>query len=146
MSSILTTVMVAAFSSLVTVLIIWLAVRRVIDRKLVAAGDEIASRVRSAVEEGADAVVPKIRDAVRTGLGESVESALPTVRNEVAAGVRDGAETVIPTVRREVRDGVEEGIASAVTGGVLGKAGEELARKGSSVLNRILGGLDDRDE
>jgi len=146
MTSILLTAMVAAFSSLVTVLILWLAVRRVIDRKFAAAGDEIASRVRSAVEEGAEAVVPKVRDAVKSGLDESVEAALPTVRSEVAAGVKDGAENVLPTVRQEVRDGVEEGIASAVTGGVLGKAGEELARKGSSVLNRILGGLDDRDE
>ena len=145
MSSILLTAMVAAFSSLVTVLILWLAARRAIERKLAAAGEEIAGKVRSAVEEGAESVIPKIHDAVKSGLDDSVEAALPTVRNEVAAGVKDGAETVIPTVRREVRDGVEEGIASAVTGGVLGKAGEELARKGSSVLNRILGGLDDND-
>ncbi len=146
MSSILSTAMVAAFSSLVTVLIIWFALRRVIDRKLAAAGEEIAGKVRSAVEEGAGAAVPKVRDAVRGGLDDSVAAALPTVRKEVAAGVKDGAEAVLPTVRREVREGVEEGIASAVTGGVLGKAGEELARKGGSVLNRILGGLDDRDE
>ena len=145
MSSIFFTVLVAAFSSLVTVLILWLAARRAIDRKLAAAGDEIASRVRSAVEEGAEAVVPKVHDAVKSGLNESVEAALPTVRKEVAAGVKDGAEAVIPTVRREVREGVEEGIASAITGGVVGKAGEELARKGGSVLNRILRGLDDRD-
>jgi len=138
--------MVAAFSSLVTVLIIWLAVRRVIDRKLAAVGEEIAGKVRSAVEEGAEAVVPNIRDAVKSGMDESVEAALPTVRKEVAAGVRDGAETVIPTVRREVRDGVEEAIASAITGGVVGKAGEELARKGGAVLNRILGGLDESEK
>ena len=88
--------------------------------------------------------VPKIRDAVRSGLDASVESALPTVRDEVAAGVRNGAETIVPRVREEVRLGVEEAIANAVTGGVVGKAGEELARKGSSVLNRLLKGLDDR--
>ena len=41
------------------------------------------------------------------------------------------------------RQTVEEAIAAAVTGGVVSKAGEELARKGSSVLNRILGGADD---
>lgn len=138
-------VVVSVLSSVVTVLILWLIARKAVDRKLVQAGNEIAGRVRSAVEEGAEAAVPKIRDAVRSGLDDSVESALPTVRKEVAAGVRDGAESIVPKVRGEVRDGVEEAIASAVTGGVMGKAGEELARKGSSVLNRILGGLDDRD-
>ena len=69
---------------------------------------------------------------------------MPTVRDEVAAGVRDGADAVLPRVRSEVREGVEEAIASAVTGGVVERAGEELARKGSSVLNRILRGTDDR--
>ena len=118
--------------------VLWLVAKRTIDRKLAAAGDELAGRVRAAVEEGAEAVVPRIRDAVRSGLDESVASALPTVREQVAAGVRDGAESVVPRVREEVRHGVEEAIASAVTGGVVGKAGEELARKGTSVLNRIL--------
>ena len=131
-------------SSVVTVLLVWSVARKAIDRKLTAAGDELAGRVRTAVEEGAEAVVPKIRDAVRSGLDASVESALPTVRDEVAAGVRNGAETIVPRVREEVRLGVEEAIANAVTGGVVGKAGEELARKGSSVLNRLLKGLDDR--
>jgi len=138
-------VVVSVLSSVVTVLILLLVARKAINRKLAQAGNEIAGRVRSAVEEGAEAVVPKIRDAVRSGLDDSVKSVLPTVRKEVAAGVRDGAESIVPEVRGEVRDGVEEAIASAVTGGVMGKAGEELARKGSSVLNRILGGLDDRD-
>jgi len=143
MSSILLTALVAAFSSLVTVLILWLAVRRVIDQKFAAAGEELSNRVRSAVEEGAEAVVPKVRDAVKSGLDESVVAALPTVRSEVAAGVKDGAESVVPVFRDEVKTGVEEAIASAVTGGVVSKASEELARKGSSVLSRILGGLDD---
>ena len=60
--------------------------------------------------------------------------------------MRDGAESVLPRVRSEVRAGVEEAIASALTGGVLGRAGEDLARKGGSVLNRILRGMDDRDD
>jgi hypothetical protein len=137
-------VLMAVTSSVVTVLILWFVGKRSIDARLAAAGDEISGRVRAAVEEGAEAVAPKIRDAVRSGLDESVEAALPTVRDEVAAGVRDGAASVVPTVRDEVKKGVEEAIATAVTGGVLERAGEELARKGSSVLNRILGGTDDR--
>lgn len=137
-------VLAAAVSSLVTLAVVGLVARRVLNRRLEEAGMEIAGRVRSAVEEGAEAVVPKVREAVRSGLDDSVESALPTVRKEVAAGVRDGAESVLPAVRQEVRDGVEDGIASAVTGGVVEKAGEELARKGTSVLNRILRGSDER--
>jgi hypothetical protein len=38
-----------------------------------------------------------------------------------------------------VKDGVSEGLASAVSGGVLGKAGEELVRKGGGVLDVLLG-------
>lgn len=136
-------VIVAVVSSGVTVLVLWLVVRRFIDARFAAAGDEISLKVKAAVEDGAEAVVPRIREAVRSGLNESVESVLPTVRDEVAAGVRTGAESVVPRVREEVRQGVEEAIANAVTGGVVGKAGEELARKGSSVLNRILRGIDD---
>ncbi len=144
MSSLMATALVAVVSSLVTVVVLVVLGRRSLERRLAAAGDELAAKVRAAVEEGAEAVVPKIRDAVGSGLDDSVASALPTVRNEVAAGVRDGAESVVPAVRDEVRKGVEEAIASAVTGGVVSKAGEELARKGSSVLNRILGTSDDR--
>jgi uncharacterized membrane protein YraQ (UPF0718 family) len=137
-------VLISVLSALVTVFVAGFVVRRFLDRRLAAAGDELADRIRAAVEEGAESVAPKIRDAVRTGLDESVESALPTVRDEVAAGVRDGAESVIPAVRDEVKRGVEEAIASAVTGGVVEKAGEELARRGTSVLNRILGGPEER--
>ncbi len=143
MSSIILVVAASVLSSGLTVVVCWLVAKRAVDRKIAAAGEEIAGRVRAAVEEGAEAVVPKIRDAVRSGLDESVASVLPTVRQQVAEGVRDGAEIVVPKVRDEVRLGVEEAIASAVTGGVVGKAGEELARKGSSVLNRILRGMDD---
>jgi len=100
-------------------------------------------RLMAADEEGAEAAVPKVRDAVRSGLERSVEEALPNVRSEVAEGVRDGAESVVPALRRQVRDGVEEAIAAAMTGGVLGKAGEELARKGTSVISRILGAPED---
>lgn len=137
-------VVVGVLSSLVTVFVVVMLGRRALERRLAAAGDEIAQKVRAAVEEGAETVVPRIRDAVRTGLEESVAEAVPTVRDEVAAGVRDGAEAVLPRVRSEVREGVEDAIASAVTGGVVERAGEELARKGSSVLNRILRGTDDR--
>ena len=135
---------VGVLSSLVTIVVVAMIGKRALERRLAAAGDEISVKVRAAVEEGAEAVAPKIREAVRTGLNESVEAALPTVRDEVAAGVRDGAEKVIPKIRAEVRRGVEEAITSAVTGGVVGKAGEELARKGTSVLNRILGGPEER--
>ena len=78
-------VLIAVTSSVVSVLILWFVGKRSIDARLAAAGDEISSRVRAAVEEGAEAVAPKIRDAVRSGLDESVEAALPTVRDEVGS-------------------------------------------------------------
>lgn len=144
MPSTLVIIGVSVLSSAVTTLVVVAVMRAVVNGRLAAAGNEISAKVRAAVEEGAEAVVPKIREAVRSGLDDSVESALPTVRSEVAAGVRDGADSVLPKVRSEVRSGVEEAIAAAVTGGVVSKAGEELARKGTSVLSRLLGGTDER--
>jgi len=142
--STLTIVGISVLSSVVTALVVGLVMRAAVKRRLATAGEEISAKVRAAVEEGAEAVAPKIRDAVRSGLDDAVGTALPTVRDEVAAGVRDGADSVVPKLRAEVRTGVEEAIAAAVTGGVVAKAGEELARKGSSVLNRILGTSDER--
>jgi len=143
-TSLAVVVLVSVVSCLVTLAVVGLVARRVMNRRLEDVGMEIAGRVQEAVKEGAEAVVPKLREAVRSGLDDSVDTALPTVRKEVAAGVSDGAESVLPAVRQEIRDGVEDAIASAVTGGVVEKAGEELARKGTSVLNRILGGSDER--
>ena len=85
-----------------------------------AAGDQVAAKVRSAV----------------TG---AVDEALPRVREAVEGGVRDGADGSLPRIREQVKDGVSEAIASAVTGGALGKAGEELVRKGGGVLDALLG-------
>ena len=144
MGSLFEIVAVTVLSSLVTLVLVWFVVRRMLQRRLAEVGDEIAGRVRDAVREGAFEVVPTIREAVRSGLEESVTEALPAIRDQVAAGVRDGADRVVPRVRAEVRGGVEEAIADALTGGVVERAGEELARKGTSVLNRILRGSDER--
>lgn len=143
MPSVAVVILISVLSSAVTVCVLALIGKRVLDRRVSAVGDELAGKVRVAVEEGAESVVPRVREAVRSGLDESVNAALPTVRGSVAAGVRDGAESVVPEIRSEVRSGVEEAIASAITGGVVEKAGGELARKGASVLNRILGGTDE---
>lgn len=125
MPTVMTTVLIAVVSSLVTALVFGLVARWWIRRRMASASDEIAVKVRDAVEEGAEAAIPRVREAVRSGLTESIDENLPRVREAV-------------------RDGVEEAIASAVTGGVVEKAGEELARKGTSVLNRILRGSDER--
>ena len=85
-----------------------------------AAGDQVAAKVQSAVTE-------------------AVDEALPRVRAAVEGGVRDGADGALPRIREQVKDGVSEAIASAVTGGALGKAGEELVRKGGGVLDALLG-------
>lgn len=137
-------VFVAVLSSVATALLVGLVARRFFDRRITAAGDALAERVREAMEEGAEKVIPKVRDAVRAGFDRSIAESIPVVRDEVAAGVREGAENVLPRVKEEVRDGVEQAIASAITGGVVGKAGEELARKSSSILQKILGGEDVR--
>ena len=91
--------------------------------------------LRTQIDTAGDQVAAKVRFAVT----EAVEEALPRVRAAVEAGVRDAADGSLPRIREQVRDGVSEAIASAVTGGVLGKAGEELVRKGGGVLDVLLG-------
>ena len=97
---------------------------RLLRARIDAAGDEVALKVRSAVTEAVDEALPRVREAVE-------------------AGVRDAADGSLPRIRGQVRDGVSEAIASAVTGGVLGKAGEELVRKGGGVLDALLGSRSD---
>jgi len=97
---------------------------RFLRARIDAAGDEVALKVRSAATE-------------------AVEEALPRVREAVEGGVRDAADGSLPRIREQVRDGVSEAIASAVTGGVLGKTGEELVRKGGGVLDALLGSRSD---
>ena len=91
--------------------------------------------LRTQVDAAGDQVAAKVRSAVT----EAVEEALPRVRAAVEGGVRNAADGSLPRIREQVRDGVSEAIASAVTGGVLGKAGEELVRKGGGVLDVLLG-------
>jgi len=99
---------------------------RFLRARMDAAGDQMAAKVRSAVTE-------------------AVEEALPRVRGAVEGGVRDAADGTLPRIREQVSDGVTEAIASAVTGGALGKAGEELVRKGGGILDALLGPRSDRD-
>ena len=121
----------ALLSALVTASLILVAADRLLKRRLAGGaeqvGEVVAGKVRSAVED-------------------AVDEALPRLRAEVSGGVREGATEVLPEVRREVESGVSDGIsealASAVTGGVFGKAGEELVRKGGSVLDVLLGSRD----
>ena len=91
--------------------------------------------LRTQIDTAGDQVAAKVRSAVT----EAVEEALPRVRAAVEGGVRDAADGSLPRIREQVRDGVSEAIASAVTGGALGKAGEELVRKGGGVLDALLG-------
>jgi len=95
--------------------------------------------LRTQIDTAGDQVAAKVRTAVT----EAVDEALPRVREAVEGGVRDGADGSLPRIREQVRNGVSEAIASAVTGGVLGKAGEELVRKGGGVLDALLGSRSD---
>ena len=52
----------------------------------------------------------------------------------------------MPRFREQVRDGFKDAIADAMTGGVLERAGEELARKGESILETGIDILFGRDQ
>jgi hypothetical protein len=113
-------------TALLTAALISFSGSRLLKAELDEAGDQVAAKVRSAVTE-------------------AVDEALPRVRKAVEGGVRDAADGSLPRIREEVRNGVSEAIASAVTGRVLGKAGEELVRKGGGVLDALLGTRRDDD-
>ena len=113
-------------TALLTVVLLALLVPRFLRSQTETAGDQVAAKVRAAVTEAVDGVIPKVRAAVE-------------------AGVRNAADDAIPQIRTQVSEGVSEAIGSAVSGGVLGKAGEELVRKGGGVLDALLGSRDDRE-
>ncbi len=118
---------------------------RFLRARMDAVGDQVAAKVRSAVVEAVEEALPRVREEVARGVGEAGEEILPRLRSEVEGGVRDAAEDALPQLREQVRDGFSEALASAMTGGVLGKAGEELVRKGGGVLDALLGSRSDND-
>jgi hypothetical protein len=116
--------------------------RRLLDARVEEAGELLRGRVRAAVEEAAEAVLPRLREQVREGFAAGADEALPRFRAELDAA----ADDVLPQFREQVRDGFKDALADAVTGGVLERAGEELARKGGSILETGLGLLLGRDD
>ena len=133
-------------TSVLTAGLVAIVAKRSLKAQVSGAGDEVAARVQSAVTTAIEEALPRVRAEVARGLGEAGEELLPRLRSEVETGVRDAAMEALPQFREQVRDGFSEALASAVTGGVLGKAGEELVRKGGGVLDRLLGFReDDRD-
>jgi len=99
------------------------------------AGDVVATKVAGAVEASIEEALPRLREEVALGMEQGGEKLLPKFRSEVEGGFSDAAERLLPQFREQVRQGFSDAMASAVTGEVLGKAGEELARKGGSVLD-----------
>ena len=100
-----------------------------------AAGDVVAAKVAGAVEATIEGALPRLREEVALGMKQGGEELLPRFRSEVEGGFSDAAERLLPQFREQVRQGFSDALTSAVTGEVLGKAGEELARKGGSVLD-----------
>ncbi len=127
------------FTALVTTGLLWLVAGRLIRSRLAAtldtAGDVAAEKVRRAVLEAVDEALPQVRHQVAEGVGEAGETILPRLRREVQGGVEDAVDTSLQKVREQVRSGVTDGIASAVAGGAVTRAGEEILRKSGSVLD-----------
>jgi hypothetical protein len=90
------------------------------------------------LERRLEAAGAELEERVVAGVRQAAREVLPELRSEVEGGVRDGADEVLPRLRREVGDGVREAL--------LGKAGERLARTGSSVLGAGLDLILGRDD
>jgi len=124
-SMVLITVAAVVATALLTVAFFAILGPRILKSRMDTASDQMAVKVRTAVTE-------------------AVEEAIPKVRGAVEAGVRNAADGSLPRIREQVSEGVSEAIASAVTGGALSKAGEELVRKGGGVLDALLGPRSDK--
>jgi hypothetical protein len=131
----------AACAGVTTLLLVaagWVVLRRWVTTAVGRARAEVVAGARREVEAAADELIPRLRSELQTGLGERVEEVLPRLRTEVRGGVRDGAEEVLPRVRAAVRGGVEDALTPEAAGRVIGRASEDLARRGASVLSRSL--------
>ena len=130
-SILLTSLLTAAFVAILS--------KRFLRGQVDAVGDEVAAKVRAAVTAAVEEALPRVRAQVARGVGEGGEELLPQLRSEVEGGFRNAANEMLPQFREQVREGFSEAMSSAMTGAVLGKAGEELVRKGGGVLDMILG-------
>lgn len=146
MSVVLVMLGTAVCSSVLTVVALVLVARlwgrRYVGTLVTDANERISAGVRSAVERAAEAVMPRLREQVREGLATAADDALPRFRGELDAA----AEEVLPRFREGVRDGFKDALAEAMTGGVLERAGEELARKSGSILETGVNFLFGRDQ
>ena len=146
MSVVLMMLGTAVCSSVLTLVALALAARlwgrRYLDGLIGEAKEKFSEGLKGTVEEAAEAVMPRLREQVRQGFAAGADDALPRFRAELDAA----AEEVLPRFREQVRDGFKDAIADAMTGGVLERAGEELARKGESILETGVNILFGRDE
>jgi hypothetical protein len=132
-------------TAVLTTALMTIVAKRFSKARMDVAGDELAAKVKSAVTAAVEEALPRVREEVARGVGEAGEELLPKLRTEVEGGIRDAAEDALPKFREQVREGFSEAVASAVTGGVLGKAGEELVRKGGGVIDALLGSRRDEE-
>ena len=136
----------AALSSLVTAGLIVLIARTwgpgFVETQLGHAGGALAAKVRAAVEEAADLVLPRIREQVREGFVSAADEALPRFRAELEGA----SEDALPKFREQVREGFKEALVDAASGGVIERAGEKLVERGGSVLETGLDILFGRED
>jgi hypothetical protein len=119
----------ALLSSLLTAGVTLLAVRTYLRRRLEETSSQLAARVRQGFEEAGDELLPRFRQEVTDGFG-------------------DAADLALPRFRAEVREGFKEALTETLGPRVLGKAREDLVRKGSSVLDAglsLIFGADEED-
>jgi len=152
---------IACLSSVLTVALVALVVRIWIRPRFRAhiesASDTVAAKVRVAVAEAGEELLPKFEASVRAGFEQSAEQLLPRFREEVKGGFSEAADEVVPQLKQEVGDGVEAGVirvlpqvrqevTEGVKDGLIGvidpevvaRAGENVAKAGSSVIEKGL--------
>ncbi len=105
--------------------------RRWLERSSDVAGARIAGRLRATLDEAADEVTGRAATRIRSELGDELAGR---------------ADELMPRLREEIHHGFRDALSDVLGARTLGRAGEELARRGASVVEAGLGLLLGRDD
>ena len=133
----------AAVSSLMTVVLGWIAFRRWVQPRLETRLAELAGLLEARVKAGAGAagrdLLEPLRAQVRGGLQEAADELLPKARTELTAGFREAAAESLPALRDEVRKGFIDALGALDASDLLDRTARKVVRTGSSLVESGLG-------
>jgi hypothetical protein len=103
-------------------------------------------RGRRWLERWGDLAGARIAGQLRDILDRAADEGAARIRTELGDELAERADELMPRLREEVHRGFRDALADVLGARALGRAGEELARRGTSVVEAGLGLLLGRDD